>query len=337
MELAVSARRDGARPDMRREIVAQGFANIFGAFASAFPASASLTRSALLKLGGASSRVAAAPRRARRGSDPALRRRVRGRDAAGEPRRRAVRDRGGHGRPQTHPTHVGRVAGDTPALGRGRSWPRWSSRSSGPSSPGWGWASRNTSPPVAVRACSCSPCAASVSFPSHPTKPAVWSFSRSAATATSPPRRFSSSAPKKRYPAARATSSSIFRTHDRSVSPRSWRSERLAERVRSQGGRLRLAGVDPEFCALLRPDRQSAGRRGLRRGAAGQRASCRRRAQRAGQRARGSLASTCSPGSGRNTFDEPLTISRAQGARRGPQDWILRRTSLRLGGACCAR
>ncbi len=60
MELAVSARRDGARPDMRREIVAQGVANIVGAFASAFPASASLTRSALLKLGGASSRVAAA-------------------------------------------------------------------------------------------------------------------------------------------------------------------------------------------------------------------------------------------------------------------------------------
>ncbi|MCA9618861.1 MAG: SulP family inorganic anion transporter [Myxococcales bacterium] len=60
MELAVSARKDGARPDMRREIVAQGFANIAGAFASAFPASASLTRSALLKLGGAESRLAAA-------------------------------------------------------------------------------------------------------------------------------------------------------------------------------------------------------------------------------------------------------------------------------------
>ena len=60
MELAVSARRDGARCDMKREIVAQGVANIAGAFASAFPASASLTRSALLKLGGASSRKAAA-------------------------------------------------------------------------------------------------------------------------------------------------------------------------------------------------------------------------------------------------------------------------------------
>jgi SulP family sulfate permease len=60
MELAVSARRGGERCDMRREIVAQGVANIVGAFASAFPASASLTRSALLKLGGASSRRAAA-------------------------------------------------------------------------------------------------------------------------------------------------------------------------------------------------------------------------------------------------------------------------------------
>jgi SulP family sulfate permease len=60
MELAVSARRGGARPDMRREIVAQGAANIAGAFASAFPASASLTRSALLQLGGARTRAAAA-------------------------------------------------------------------------------------------------------------------------------------------------------------------------------------------------------------------------------------------------------------------------------------
>ncbi|HHH10853.1 MAG TPA: SulP family inorganic anion transporter, partial [Sorangium sp.] len=60
MELAVSARRGGARPDMRREIAAQGLANLVGAFASSFPASASLTRSALLKLGGAESRMAAA-------------------------------------------------------------------------------------------------------------------------------------------------------------------------------------------------------------------------------------------------------------------------------------
>lgn len=60
MELAVSARRGGARPDMRREIVAQGVANVAGAFASSFPASASLTRSALLELGGAKTRIAAA-------------------------------------------------------------------------------------------------------------------------------------------------------------------------------------------------------------------------------------------------------------------------------------
>jgi len=60
MELAVSARRGGARPNMRREIVAQGAANVVGAFASAFPASASLTRSALLELGGARTRVSAA-------------------------------------------------------------------------------------------------------------------------------------------------------------------------------------------------------------------------------------------------------------------------------------
>lgn len=60
MELAVSARRGGERPDMRREIVAQGAANIVGAFASAFPASASLTRSALLDLGGAKTRLAPA-------------------------------------------------------------------------------------------------------------------------------------------------------------------------------------------------------------------------------------------------------------------------------------
>jgi SulP family sulfate permease len=45
---------------MRREILAQGWANIGGAFAGAFPASASLGRSALLKIGGAKTRLAAA-------------------------------------------------------------------------------------------------------------------------------------------------------------------------------------------------------------------------------------------------------------------------------------
>ena len=60
MELAVSARSGGERPDMRREILAQGWANVAGAFAGAFPASASLGRSALLKISGAKTRLAAA-------------------------------------------------------------------------------------------------------------------------------------------------------------------------------------------------------------------------------------------------------------------------------------
>ena len=50
LELLVSLRADESRPDVPREIVAQGLANIAGAFAAAFPASASLTRSALLRL-----------------------------------------------------------------------------------------------------------------------------------------------------------------------------------------------------------------------------------------------------------------------------------------------
>lgn len=60
LELAVSAKAQGAKPDMRREIAAQGAANVAGAFTGSFPASASLTRSALLKLTGAKSRWAAA-------------------------------------------------------------------------------------------------------------------------------------------------------------------------------------------------------------------------------------------------------------------------------------
>jgi SulP family sulfate permease len=59
MELAVTARAGGERPDMRREILAQGWANVAAAFAGAFPASASLGRSALLKIGGAKTRLAA--------------------------------------------------------------------------------------------------------------------------------------------------------------------------------------------------------------------------------------------------------------------------------------
>jgi SulP family sulfate permease len=60
LELAVNARARGARPDMRREILAQGWANVAGAFAASFPASASLTRSALLRLAGARTRLASA-------------------------------------------------------------------------------------------------------------------------------------------------------------------------------------------------------------------------------------------------------------------------------------
>ena len=59
LELAVSARAGGARPDMKREILAQGIANTAASVASGFPASASLTRSALLRLGGARTRLAA--------------------------------------------------------------------------------------------------------------------------------------------------------------------------------------------------------------------------------------------------------------------------------------
>ena len=60
MELAITARARGARPDMQREMFAQGLGNLVGAFASAFPASASLTRSALLRQEGAQTRLAAA-------------------------------------------------------------------------------------------------------------------------------------------------------------------------------------------------------------------------------------------------------------------------------------
>ncbi|MCA9717367.1 MAG: SulP family inorganic anion transporter, partial [Myxococcales bacterium] len=59
LELTVSVKASGEATDMQREIRAQGVANVAGAFAGAFPASASLTRSALLRLGGASTRRAA--------------------------------------------------------------------------------------------------------------------------------------------------------------------------------------------------------------------------------------------------------------------------------------
>ncbi len=59
LEMTVSARAGGAMPDLKREILAQGAANIGGAFVGAFPASASLTRSTLLRLGGGQTRLAA--------------------------------------------------------------------------------------------------------------------------------------------------------------------------------------------------------------------------------------------------------------------------------------
>ncbi len=59
LELAVSARAGGARPDMRREIAAQGWANVAGAFSGCLPASASFARSAMLRLSGARTRWAA--------------------------------------------------------------------------------------------------------------------------------------------------------------------------------------------------------------------------------------------------------------------------------------
>ena len=59
LELTVTARAGGARPDMTREIHAQGWANVAGSLVGTFPASASLTRSALLRLGGGRTRLAA--------------------------------------------------------------------------------------------------------------------------------------------------------------------------------------------------------------------------------------------------------------------------------------
>lgn len=58
LELVVTARAGGARPDLRREMRAQGWANAVGSFFSTLPASASLGRSALLRLGGAQTRLA---------------------------------------------------------------------------------------------------------------------------------------------------------------------------------------------------------------------------------------------------------------------------------------
>ena len=59
MELTISAYADGAKPEIKREILAQGWANTLGAFLSSFPASASLTRSVLLRMTGAKTRFSA--------------------------------------------------------------------------------------------------------------------------------------------------------------------------------------------------------------------------------------------------------------------------------------
>ncbi len=58
LELVVTVRGGGGRPDMRREILAQGIANVGGAFAGAFPASASLTRSVLARVANGRTRLA---------------------------------------------------------------------------------------------------------------------------------------------------------------------------------------------------------------------------------------------------------------------------------------
>ena len=59
LELLVSVRADDSRPNMPREILAQGWANVAGSVAAGFPASASLTRSALLRFSRPHSRAAA--------------------------------------------------------------------------------------------------------------------------------------------------------------------------------------------------------------------------------------------------------------------------------------
>lgn len=59
LELTVTSSARGGRPDLRRELGAQGWTNVVGAFTSAYPASASLGRSALVRLAGGRTRLAA--------------------------------------------------------------------------------------------------------------------------------------------------------------------------------------------------------------------------------------------------------------------------------------
>ncbi len=58
LELVVTLRAGGARPDLRREVLGQGVANLAGALVGSLPTSASLTRSAMLRQEGARSRLA---------------------------------------------------------------------------------------------------------------------------------------------------------------------------------------------------------------------------------------------------------------------------------------
>ncbi|MSO46384.1 MAG: SulP family inorganic anion transporter [Acidobacteria bacterium] len=59
LELIATIRVEDPRADLRREIAAQGAGNVAGAFTGCFPASASLTRSVLLRMGQPRSRLAA--------------------------------------------------------------------------------------------------------------------------------------------------------------------------------------------------------------------------------------------------------------------------------------
>ena len=72
LELLVSVRADDSRPNVPREILAQGWANVAGSVTAAFPASASLTRSALLRFARPHSRAAAASCSASHAADAAV-------------------------------------------------------------------------------------------------------------------------------------------------------------------------------------------------------------------------------------------------------------------------
>ena len=58
LEVIVTLRAGGGRPDLGREVLGQGVANVAGAFVGSLPVSGSLTRSALLRMEGAQTRLA---------------------------------------------------------------------------------------------------------------------------------------------------------------------------------------------------------------------------------------------------------------------------------------